>query len=294
MRALAVASTVLVIVLATLAAPAAAWSKCSVCEWIVEKLISKGSCYAIGDACDVLPPPWDGVCKGIDDCCCDLIMKFIQDHVGDPAAICGKIHMCPGSMGDMMLLLAQQAKEHEQRQQQQQKAAEAGNGPLLPEKLASTVAGVTYDARFDFNRSYAATFFDDFTAHARRADFSDFEARGTRWVTKDNTETPELYEQVDGKCIQRHDFVNPPFVAERDFWVNATLEGREHRSIVGPVDKYTRLTSKGYFVGFFRPDTKLPAETWAFYKSSFRTIDVISGSQVGFNSSLVSPCTPSV
>ena len=51
---------VLLLVVATLAAPTDAWSKCSVCEWLVGKLVSKGSCYGIGDACDLLPPPWRG------------------------------------------------------------------------------------------------------------------------------------------------------------------------------------------------------------------------------------------
>ena len=277
---------VLLLVVATLAAPADAWSKCSVCEWIVGKLVSKGSCHVVGDACNELPPPWDLVCKGIDKCCCGLLMKFIQHHLGDAHALCGKIHMCHRSEGTMLLHLNDLAQKW---------AAEQTGGPSMPAQLSCTLAGVTWDAEKDFNASYAATSFDDFAAKARRADFSTFEGAGTRWVSKDATGAhSEMYEQVGDKCVKRADDFTAPFISDRDFWVNATYEGSERRTLIGDVDKYTRFAGDAYFVGFMRRDTRLPAEIWSFYRDHFRTVDTISGATgAPFNASkLLKPCTP--
>ena len=213
-------------------------------------------------------------------------MKFIQHHLGDAHALCGKIHMCHGSEAAMLLHLNDLARKW---------AAEQTGGPSMPAQLSCTLAGVTWDAEKDFNASYAATSFDDFAAKARRADFSTFEGAGTRWVSKDATGAhSEMYEQVGDKCVKRTDDFTAPFISDRDFWVNATYEGSERRTLIGDVDKYTRFAGDAYFVGFMRRDTRLPAEIWSFYRDHFRTVDTISGATgAPFNASkLLKPCTP--
>jgi hypothetical protein len=203
-------------------------------------------------------------------------MSLIQKHAGDAKKICDKVHLCSSGLSGKETLLALAHKAGE-------------DGPVLPSKLAADTVGVSYDARVDMNTSMSATLYDSFDQGARRMDFSTFGVRGSKWVQGAKTANPTERTLVNGTCSSGQAYSGPPFVTDRYFWQNATFEGMDYRSVIGPVAKYTQFNGGQFFVGFFRED-QTPAEVWVHYNSALRHIDLIGGVEQSFMDGELTPC----
>ena len=287
--------SLVLVLIASLAAlaPVATADQCSICEFLVEEIISKGTCDGLKAACVFAPPPGDAACEALVGCCCGILLHYVQEHIGDASEICGFAHLCPGSKAEALRLLHQRAVAwHRNR------TATSGwlqnpalGGPTLPEALAMNIVGVQWDASRDRNFSYGGTYLDDYALGARRYDWTTFDMRGTNWVEGTKTNVTTMITQIGNGCSERKAYSGPPLVNDRHFWETATPIGREHRSLVGEVQGYSQLKDGAHFVGFFRPDG-LPAEVWVMYNSSMRQIDIIGGEVAEINRDRLIPCIP--
>lgn len=256
-------------------------SKCSICEDIVEDLISKGTCTGADAACLLIPPPGDLICDGIVACCCSVLLHYIQEHIGDAHAICGRVHMCalPPPAAAKKLAAAVPVK--------------SPSPPILPNQLALDTVGIMFDATQDRNLSWSATIYDDYAIGARRMDFSHFGERGSRWVEGTNTHAPTESTLIGQNCTERRAYAGPPLVNDPRFWENATYEGTEQHTLIGTVEKFTLLKDRAFYVGFFRAlsdGSRVPAELWVHFLSALRVIDVIAGTESHFDRNELVPC----
>ena len=250
-------------------------SKCSICEKIVEDLISKGSCDAAKDLCEHISPPEDVICFGVVECCCDLLLHYIQEHLKDPSKICSKVHLC--SSEEQVLDSLREIAQADQA------------GPVLSNRIALNTVAMTYDAALDVNTSASATVYRDFDKGVRRADFSTFGAQGSMWIDDLNTTAPTTVMFVNGTCSPPQKYTGPPIPNSAAFWQDADFEGDEVLPVFGLVSKYTKLDNGHFFVGYFDPNGA-PVETWVHYESKFRTIEVSGGMRTQFDDSELVHC----